>query len=984
MAGPGAFLRLLGRPELDWEGRGHPLPYERRHQLIVYLAMRRSWVGRAELAELLWPGQPPKLAHANLRKTVFRLQALPWGAALEAQGNALRFAVPTDVEAFEQALRAAPEEATRIAAPDVLAGYDDGGDEWAQWLGFERERIRSAWRTACLQRLGGDAIGAQEAVELSSRLLAADPTDEGALQLHMAWLARTGQAARAREAFAAYEARLANDFGLSPSAALKAAAEPAARPAPSQPLAARAEDAGFVGRATELRQIDESLAAGARILCIVGAGGVGKTRLALRAMHTVAARYPDGVHFVPLEDLEPGGDVVPRLARSVDLPLAGVTDPLAQLGRHLAARRALLVLDNAEHVPQAAAALAGLLRDAPGVQALVTSRVRPALADAQWLQLEGLPCPDPEDEDRLDSFDAARLFLQAARRNDPSFQASVGARSIIDICRQVDGLPLALEIAAGWTRVLSCAAIAGELRHSAELLLAADPARPARHASMEVVFAQSWALLTPSERDALARLSVFRGGFTPAAARAVAEAPFPVLAALADKSLLRKEEGRLMLHPLLQQLAAARLPAGELRDRTEAAHARYFHALMLQLQRVARLAQREALDEIDVEMENCRAAWAWAVRAREGELLARSCGALRDFFDHRGRCLEGLALLGEALAVDLPAAVQARLASVASHLNYRLDRYAEAIELAQRASAAPGAEEDPETLPQCYKVLGASHLRLGRYGEARRYFREALRVAEEAQDTRTAAGMLDNLALLEKYEGRLDEALNMSLAALARFREIGYVAGEALCLNNIGSLEGELGRTTEAIAHLKESLAVCERHELATTRAFVVANLSEQSVAAGDTAAARRYGELALEAARATGARSVEGAVYLHLAAAALAEGQAGESRQRMKSALDLALQLQWPWLMVSGALAFADYVDARHAGSAATALRLWLLTQQPLTHVQRLDLERKLQGVSGPPPAALRGLGLADLAGRIALETPTAYAALLAELGPA
>ena len=152
-----------------------------------------------------------------------------------------------------------------------------------------------------------------------------------------------------------------------------------------------------------------------------------------------------------------------------------------------------------------------------------------------------------------------RLFVQAAQRVEPALVPAVEAASIVDICRQVEGLPLALELAAAWTRVLSCDAIAAELRQGTELLHAVDAAHPARHASIEVVFDQSWRLLGAAERDALSRLSVFHGGFSPEAARAVAGAPLPVLGALADKSLLRKEESRIYLHPLVQQLAAARL-----------------------------------------------------------------------------------------------------------------------------------------------------------------------------------------------------------------------------------------------------------------------------------------------------------------------------------------------------------------------------------------------------------------------------------------
>ena len=196
-----------------------------------------------------------------------------------------------------------------------------------------------------------------------------------------------------------------------------------------------------------------------------------------------------------------------------------------------------------------------MLEAAPRLRIVVTSRVRLGLTTEWLLPLAGLPTPELEDESDAEAFDAVRLFIQAAQRVEPALVPSVEAAAIVDICRQVEGLPLALELAASWTRVLSCAAIAAELRRGTELLQAVDAAQPARHASMDVVFDHSWRLLTPVERDALARLSVFRGGFSAEAARAVAGASLPVLGALADKSLLRKDDARIYLHPLVNQFA---------------------------------------------------------------------------------------------------------------------------------------------------------------------------------------------------------------------------------------------------------------------------------------------------------------------------------------------------------------------------------------------------------------------------------------------
>ena len=216
-------LTLFGAPTIVYGGTSVALAFERRTQLLVYLAMKRTWVGRAELAALLWPDQDSKLAYTNLRKALFRLQRFPWANAIEGQGSALRFEADTDVLAFENALRERRStEALPLFRGALLAGFDDDSNEaWSGWLSFERDRLQSAWRSAAQEQLAGE-IEAIEAIDLAARLLDADPLDEAALQAYMRWLARAGQVARARQAYREFVARLADELGLEPGAELTA------------------------------------------------------------------------------------------------------------------------------------------------------------------------------------------------------------------------------------------------------------------------------------------------------------------------------------------------------------------------------------------------------------------------------------------------------------------------------------------------------------------------------------------------------------------------------------------------------------------------------------------------------------------------------------------------------------------------------------------------------------------------------------------
>ena len=380
-----------------------------------------------------------------------------------------------------------------------------------------------------------------------------------------------------------------------------------------------------------------------------GARRCWKDPAAQRAMHELAPGFSDGAAFVPLEDLDSSNELGGRIARELDVRLVGRQEPLDQVIEFLRERQMLLVLDNFEQLATDASILQELMQACSQLKIIVTSRVRLAVQMEWLLPLEGLPCPEIEDQDQFAAFDAVRLFIQAAQRVEPALVPSVEAASIVDICRQLGGLPLALELAAAWTRVLSCDAIAAELRQGTELLRAADAAHSPRHASIDIVFEQSWRSLSPVERDSLSRLSVFRGGFTAEAARAIANARLPVLGALADKSLLRKQEARIFMHPLVQQLAELRLHESDHRESTERTHALYFHRSLEQLRRPIENGDREALRQVDSELENYRVAWTWSIAHEDGNTLIRSAPTLLQFFDHSGRFGEGVALFNAAL-----------------------------------------------------------------------------------------------------------------------------------------------------------------------------------------------------------------------------------------------------------------------------------------------------------------------------------------------
>jgi predicted ATPase/DNA-binding SARP family transcriptional activator len=988
-------LHLFGPPAVESGGTTLALAFERRTQLAVLLALRGEWVPRAELATMLWPEQSGKLAFANLRKTLFRLPSLRWAEALELQTAALRFGAATDVAAFESAVRDGRiAEALALYRGDLLAGFDDGQSEaWTRWLTFERDRLRAAWRSTALAHLDGGVLEPATAIALAVRLLEADPLDEAALRHQMSALARDGQAGAARAAYRQFVERLKEDLGLDPGVELRALHETLAgaprRAAPEAGAAVSPAIAdGFVGRSVELQRIADLLSRDeCRLLCLVGPGGVGKTRLARRAMQLLAPEYADGTAFVALEDVETPVQFGLRLAQEAGVATGQRSgDALARAIDAWRERRLLLVLDNFEQLAEHAPLLERMLEECPRMKILVTSRLRLVVADEWSMPVEGLPYPDPEDRDRVEAFDAVRLFVNVARRVEPAFSAAAEREAIVDICRQVEGLPLALELAAAWVRVLSCREIAQELRQGTELLRATDARHPARHASIEAVFDNSWRRLADAERTALARLAVFHGGFSAETARAVTGASLPVLGSLVDKSLLAKDRARMHLHPLVQQLAALKLEASGARAATEAAHAAYFHRWLQQLEAGAASGQRDVLQAIDTEFENCRRAWACSIARGKADELLRSLPALHHYFEDRARFEDGLALLRQGVESDVARAddgLLARLLGLAALMEMRLARYADAEATAARALAVAHRPADRDARYRVLAVQGGCALATGRPTEARRIYRRGLALAKALARASDIASTLDNLALCEKRLGHYDEALALTLEALGQHRRHGDHARLAVCLNNLGSMYTFLDEDDAARAHLSEGLVLCERHGLTSTRAFVLANLTELALKSDDADAAREHAERAIDGAEQAGLRSLVAWLKVQLARLAARRGEPDAARTLLADAAELAVALGAQSVKPAVVMGFAELLEAQGHPAAARRVLGFAADDTSLSAPDRDELRAAWARRASPdvPDPPWPGLSLAELLQRIAAEAGAAHEPLIAAL---
>ncbi len=626
----------------------------------------------------------------------------------------------------------------------------------------------------------------------------------------------------------------------------------AARPALPAPLPP--QPTTFVGREAELAELARLLAASAcRLVTVSGPGGSGKTRLALEAAARAGGAFADGVAFAPLETL-PAADLLPAaIAQAIGGPRSGPSEPRARLLAALRRKRLLLLLDNLEHLLPGVDLLAEILAAAPGVVVLATSREALNLREEWRFPLGGLAAPACAAPDELERSEAARLFVERARRARHDFDPAAEGAGVARICRLVGGLPLALELAAAWTTTLPCAAIADEIAGNAAVLATGLRNVPARHRSVRAAFAGSWALLSEGERRAFRALALFRGGFRREAAERVAGATLPILAALVDKSLVRlAPDGRYSLHELLRQYAAERLAeAPDEAARVERAHGAYYTGFLAdRFEAIVGGGQREAIAAVAADFENVRAAWQWALAGGEVGGLYRAAHTLYLACDVRGLYAEGVAAeeafirrLRDA-APTPPAGLTLAAALVDVGWLYirtgQLGQSRAAFEEARGRYDALGLPLPPGLATDPLLGLGVLALIAGDYAGAARLGEEARRRAE-AQGHRTnlpyAWYVLCQAALAR---GQYAEARSHARQAQAAVRVAGDRWFTAYCLLASGDVARALGEQDEARAHYRAAYAIREEFADREGMAIALAHLGKVALLAADHEEARR------------------------------------------------------------------------------------------------------------------------------------------------
>ena len=879
--------------------------------LLVYLAHTGQPHTREAVADLLWEARSTTQSLSNLRTALSRLRKQV-GKELVVTRKTLALR-PEDLQqvdsvCLQQELQAigvpeTPAEADRLKGAlalytgDFLAGfYLADAPRFNEWVVVEQERMRQQVIIG-LQRLIAYAFENNDPVsgiEAARRWIAIDELSEAAHTRLIHLLALNGQPNAALRQYDKLVTLFAEEMGVAPT---RETADLIARIGRGEIVPIRAAPASapvdvphnlpreltpFVGRVTErdavlTRLLDPVYP----LVTLIGEGGMGKTRLALAVAREIVAEppdaFPDGVWFVPLEGIDAPNTLREAIAAAIGtamgLTFHGPRAQSEQLLTLLQSKHCLIVLDNFEHLLETDAPdlIIDLLRSGPNVHLLATSRAPLGLRSEYVVRLAGLPVPfdaEPSAEPSkeapeasppisVEAYDSIRLFTERSARTGGVVDLSDYTDDIVAICRHVAGIPLGIELAAAWTGSMTPKEIATAIGANVDFLATSLRDVPPRQRSMRAVFDYSWALLDDKARKALARTTVFRGGFGYEAAEVVLGDCCRELDRLVDHSLLeRGGDGRFRMHELLREYAAEKLAQAVAGDANSNAHdnlseaqVRAHHAAFyLELVGHVTLAgdpTGKTMSAARTDLDNIRQAWQWAVAGPQPGALRTGLEGLWTFYHRQSLFQEAEAAFAAAVnaleATDpRPAPNEAIVASLqtarAFFLNI-LNRYDEAIALSRIVLARGETLNDPLLLAHGHLAWGTALFRQGHFDESLVVLERGLPHAQRAGVESLEADIRRRMgtALLEQAD--MPRARTELEQALSIYRRVSMPIGEANLLGDLGWLEQRAHNLDASRDYLAASLAL---HRQLNNRHGVTIALINLAAVSGLTAPDRR------------------------------------------------------------------------------------------------------------------------------------------------
>lgn len=853
--------------------------------LLCYLAINNQRPHlRTSLAAMFWGDMLDEDAATNLRQAIANLKRLlePY---FEITRQSIAFNTHAsywlDVEEFESTHN------PQLYQGDLLAGFGlSDAPDFDDWLAAEREHLHELAVTALREKAALCLANSDDAaaIDTLNKLLALDPLHEEAHRQLMQAYVMNGQRNAALAHYDKCRDILQRELGVEPEAETARLYE---RIKSAQKLTNLPnETAPLIGREQEMAEVARQLNNPAcHLITIAGLGGIGKTRLALHIAHQQAARMLHGAVMVNLSPIHTFQLFLGSLVDALPVTFSQDSTPQQQILDYLREKHLLLVLDNFEHLTDVASGfVSDMLRTAPELKLIVTSRERLNLRGEWTLALHGLPVK-PQNSSPSP---AIALFLETARRvRGDDLIAAQPEAAIGRICQLVDGMPLAIELAAAWTRLLTCDELADELESNLTALEATTRDGEERHRSLRAVFDHSWQLFSMQEQRVLMALAMFITDFTRESAEQVAGASMPMLLGLTDKMLLRRgAEGRFSLHEMMRKYLLEKLAESGQIDAVQSAYIHYYAHFLSQRERHLKSdEQPRALQAIARDLENSHHAWDIAVAHRNGEALTAMLPALALFHDMKATWLVGEALLRRAAPV-LDSLNSAAYGAWLSHLALfcgRLDQIDEAQRLARQCldmlpvevpahgdsvarswmvlGNAEDAQGDVAEACRCYQQalelrlaagdmwgsaytylsLASANGRAGQHADAKAYAERGLEMCQQIGDTLLTTKFQTILAIIAAQDGDLDTAEKLHRANLAIFESLDSLEGVALTLNGLAVVAYFRQDYARAQELFIDALAMNRQLGARTWEASTLNNLAEVARDSGDLTAALHY-----------------------------------------------------------------------------------------------------------------------------------------------
>ena len=723
----------------------------------------------------------------------------------------------------------------------------------------------------------------------------------------------------------------------------------------------------FVGRQQESDRIKELLGQ-ARLVTIVGPGGAGKSRLSLQVAADLVDQFPQGVWFVKLGPLASAEEIVPAIAHALHFRIdahSSNLDPTNQLLDYLSGRSLLLVLDNFEHLLEHAGLLTEMLLRAPQVKVLLTSRERLNLAEEWVYTLNGMSFPQSDSTQNYDTYSAMALFVERARQSNPAFSlAPEAVASASRICRLVAGMPLALELAAPWTAILSYGEIADEIEHNLDFLTNTLRGIPEGHRSLRAVFDYSCRLLNEDQRAALRNLSIFQSEFDRQAAQRVAGVQLSLLMELVNKSLVqRTDQGRFQMHALLHQFAAEQLnlhPTDQSAMREK--HSRHYIGRLETWQTSAPGTDwQAALEKVMLEGGHMRAALRWALLYWDEREARKALENASHYYMAQGMFEAATAYQGLTVFLQENGASLAPGGSMQCLLLNTMAHQAMYCASLGDATVEAIARECLEVLRGldlelerglCLYTLGLLEETRGNYQDAIQLLTEASQLLTESRGVEMRAGSLLWLGWAYYEAGHYTDAEKFFNQAYQLSSQQGVGLMRSYALSKLGTFADATGNFAQGLKYHQEALQSFEQLGDQAGQGYALIRMCHSACGLGNYEVAEQYGRTGYEHFKAIGHRWGIATGLCRIGFAALGSGKLAGARDLFVQGLQRALEYKYRATAMYAVIGLAS-LWAREASSEKAVEALTLALADPITPALYKDIATKelslLQGVLAP-----------------------------------